>query len=120
MLENEHMHAQVTFRKIPRSETIEAYIQERAAKLETFCDRITGCHVAIESPHRHQLSGRHYRVLIDLTVPGAEIVVSHSPDERLANHDLHAAIDEAFDKAGRQLQDRLHRQRGNVKAHASG
>ena len=65
----------ITFRDLDRSDALELYVRERAAKLDTFADRITGCHVAVEAPHRHQHTGRHYRVRIDLTVPGAEISV---------------------------------------------
>ena len=42
---------QITFRGIPHSDAIDAYIRERAAKLETVSTRITGCHVAVEAPH---------------------------------------------------------------------
>ncbi len=107
---------QVTFRDIPHSDAIETYVRERAAKLETFSTRIIGCHVAVEAPHKHQHTGRHFRVRIDLTVPGTEVVVSHAPDESSANEDAHAAIDDAFDRLGRRLEDHLRRQRGDVKS----
>ena len=106
---------QITFRGIPHSDAIEAYIRQRAAKLDTFSGRITGCHVAIEAPHHHQHTGRHFRVGIDLSVPGGEVVVSHSPDENTANEDAYAAIDHAFDQIGRRLEDHVRRQRGDVK-----
>lgn len=108
---------QVTFRGIPRSDAIDAYVRDRAAKLETFATRITGCHVAVESPHQHQQSGRPYRVRIDLTVPGGELVVAHAPDEDPTIQDAYAAIDQAFDQMGRRLQDHQRRMRGDVKPH---
>jgi ribosomal subunit interface protein len=109
-------NVQVTFRKIPRSDAVEAYVLEKASKLDRLSDRITSCQVAIESPHRHQQTGREYRVRIDLAVPGAELVASHAPEE--ACQDVYAAIDRAFDAAVRQLKDHVQRQRGDVKAHA--
>jgi ribosomal subunit interface protein len=109
------MSVQITFRDIPHSDALEAYVRERATKLDTFSTRITGCHVAIEAPHRHQQTGRHYRVRIDLIVPGGEVVVSHAPDEDTTNEDAYAAIDEAFDRLGRRLEDHVRRQRGDVK-----
>lgn len=108
---------QVTFRDIAHSDAIDAYVRDRIAKLETFSGRITGCRVVIESPHRHQQTGRHYRVRVDLTVPGGEVVVSHAPDENTTNEDAYAAIDEAFDRLGRRLEDHVRRQRGDVKPH---
>src|SRR5581483_387418 len=103
----------ITFRDMTPSEAVELYIRERASKLDTFAGRLIGCHVSVEMPHRHQRSGRDFRARIDLTVPGAELVVTDSKD------DLYAAIDAAFDHAGRKLEDWIRRQRGDVKPHAS-
>jgi len=106
---------QVTFREMPHSDAIETYVRKRAEKLETFSARITGCHVVVESPHKHQRGGRHFRVRIDLTVPGREIVVSHAPGDDATNEDAYAAVDEAFDRLGRRLEDHVRHQRGDVK-----
>ena len=107
---------QVTFHGIDQSDFIEAYARKRAAKLDTFHARITGCRVAVEAPHQHQHSGRHFRVGVEVTVPGGEVVVSHAPDENAANENVYAAIDEAFHRIGRRLEDHVQRQRGEVKA----
>lgn len=106
---------QVTFRDMPPSGAIEAYIRKHAAKLETFSPRITGCHVVLEAPHKHQQTGRHYRVRIDLTVPGSEVVVSRTPEDDTNNEDAYAAVDEVFDRLVRRLEDYVRRQRGDVK-----
>ena len=108
---------QITFRGMVHSSALESYVLTRAAKLDTFFERITGCHVAIESPHQHAHNGRHYRVRIDLAVPGDEIVVTRAPDENSNNEDAYAAVDSAFDEAGRRLQDYVQRMRGEVKPH---
>jgi cold shock CspA family protein len=47
------------------------------------------------------------------------VVVSHAPDDDVANRDAYAAIDEAFDRLGRRLEDYVRRQRGDVKPHES-
>jgi ribosomal subunit interface protein len=106
---------QVTFRDMPQSNAIEAYIRKHAAKLETFSPRITGCHIVLEAPHKHQQSGRHYRVRIDLTIPGYEVVVSHSPEDDATNEDAYAAVDEVFDRLVRRLEDQVRRRRDAVK-----
>jgi ribosomal subunit interface protein len=102
---------QITFRDVPYSGALEAYVRRRAAKLETFSSRITGCHVAVEAPHRHKHTGRHFRIRVDLTVPGGEVVVSHAQGDDEANQDAYSAIDEAFDRLGRRLEDHERRRR---------
>ena len=101
---------QITTRNVSISEAANADIREKAAKLDSFYDRIIGCRVTVEAPHRHQQKGIHYNVRIDLTVPGAELVVKREPNE-----DIYVAIRDAFDAARRQLEDFAHRQRGDVK-----
>src|SRR5258708_35021761 len=108
---------QITFRDMEHSDPVEQYVRTKAAKLDTFDARITSCRVAIEMPHRHARHGEHYRVRIDITVPGGEVVVGRVPGEKRAYEDLTAAIDAAFDDAGRRLEDFVRRQRGDVKAH---
>jgi ribosomal subunit interface protein len=108
---------QVTFHGIPHSDALEAYVRQRAAKLDTLFDRITSCRIALEAPHQHAHSGRHYRIRIDLAVPGEKIAVTRAADEDAGNEDPYAAVDKAFDDAGRQLQDYARRQRGDVKPH---
>ena len=103
---------QVTLRDISPSEAIEAYIRERAAKLEQFYDRIISCRVVVEAPVRHHRKGGPYKVRIDLTVPGDELVVDRQVDE-----DLYVAIRDAFHAARRRLEDYARRQRGVVKVH---
>lgn len=110
---------QITFRDIPHSDAIEAAIQEKAAKLEQFYDRIMSCRVIIEAPHGHRHKGNLYHVRVELTVPDGELVVSRAPKEHKAHEDAYVAIRDAFDAARRQLQDYARKQRGEVKSHAS-
>ncbi len=96
---------QITFRDIPPSDAIDSYVRRRAEKLDVADDRLVACHVAIESPHRHKQHGRHYRVRVDLTLPGTALVVDRCPDEGHANEDVYAAIDQAFDHAVRRVRE---------------
>ncbi|MBI2087412.1 MAG: HPF/RaiA family ribosome-associated protein [Deltaproteobacteria bacterium] len=132
---------QITFHNMSPSPTIEALIREKAAKLDSFYDRIMGCRVTVEAPHRHHRKGKRYNVRIDITVPGGELVINRAPKpvvepdlelkqaathERVGNHepskyaahaDIHVAVRDAFDAARRKLQDFARRQRGHIKAH---
>lgn len=108
---------QITFHGLPHSEPIEQYVRTRVEKLDTLAARITGCRVSLEMPHRHSRQGEHYRVRVDVTLPGGEVVAERSPDESRPYGDMYAAIDAAFDDVGRRVQDFVRRQRGDVKAH---
>jgi cold shock CspA family protein/ribosome-associated translation inhibitor RaiA len=107
---------QITFHGVPHSATAEDRIREQAQALETCYNRITGCRVVVDMPHRHHREGNAYQIRIDLTVPGAELVAKRTATSDSAV-DLDAAIIEAFDDARRQLDVHLERARGFVKTH---
>ena len=108
---------QITFRGLPPSDAIEAKVRERAEKLDRFHARITSCRVVIDAAHRRHHKGNLYNVRIDLTVPGGELVVNREPHERDTHQDPYVALRDAFDAAGRRLEDHIRRQRGEVKSH---
>ncbi len=108
---------QIAFRDFPPSEAVEARIREEAAQLEQFYDRIQGCRVVVETPHRRHQQGKLYTVRIDLTVPGHELVIGRKPRQHHAHEDVYVAIRDAFDAAKRQLQDHARRERADVKRH---
>jgi len=108
---------QVSFRNMDRSDAVEAAVREAAGKLERFHDRITGCHVLIEAPHRRHQQGKLYHVRVDVLVPGGEVVVNRDPPEHHAHEDVYVAIRDAFDAARRRLEDYVRRHFTEVKAH---
>src|SRR3990167_5365259 len=69
----------IAFRNMAPSIAVEANIREKAAKLESFYDRIMSCRVIVEAPHRHHHKGKSYQVRIDITVPGGELVINRAP-----------------------------------------
>lgn len=84
----------------------DAYLRERAERLDSFFERITTCRVIIEGNTAHHRKGGPYDVRIDLDVPGALIAVTRQRDE-----ELHVAIRQAFEAAQRQLEDYVRRMR---------
>lgn len=108
---------QVTFKNMEAAPAVEAKIREKAAKLDRFYDRIMGCHVVVEAPHRHHRKGRAYRVRIVLTVPGRDVEVTREGPENPAHADILVAVRDAFDAAKRRLQDHARALRGQVKVH---
>lgn len=108
---------QITFRGMPTSDAVERRIREKAAKLEHYHDRITSCRVVVEAPHRRHHKGRLYTVSIDLTVPGAELVVNNEKRFHHSHEDVYVALRDAFNAMRRQLEDFARTQRGDVKMH---
>jgi ribosomal subunit interface protein len=108
---------QISFRDMEPSDAVEAKIRERAAKLDRYYDRIMSCRVAVEAPHRRHHQGKLFHVLVDLTVPNGELVVSREPVNCHSHEDVYVAIRDAFDAAQRRLADYARRQRGDIKVH---
>lgn len=94
---------EITFRNVTRTDEIEERIRAKAAKLDKFFDKITGCRVVVEAPHKHHNKGNTYHVSIELSVPGDEIVVTRDPQTE-EHTDLGIALRDAFAAAQRQLQ----------------
>jgi ribosome-associated translation inhibitor RaiA len=107
---------QLQFRNLEHSPAIEAAVRKHVEKLKFFNGDIISCRVAIESPHKHQYKGKLYHVVVDVRVPGKEIVVSRAPDDQQAHEDVYVAIRDAFDAARRQIQDYVKIRRGKVKS----
>jgi ribosomal subunit interface protein len=93
------------------TEPIEKLIHEKAAKLERFHSRIVGCRVTLEGPDGHHRNGGQYKVRIELSIPGSDIVVNHKNGENLT-----MAVRDAFDAAQRQLDDREELRRSERRA----
>lgn len=108
---------QVAFHNMDHSDAIEEVIREKSATLDRFCDKIMGCRVVVEAPHKHHQHGNQYQVRIDITVPEDEIVVNREPSLHSAYKDINLAVRDAFDAARRQLEDYERRRRGAVKVH---
>ena len=104
----------ITFHQVTASDALEQHIREKAARLEEFYPRITGCQVTVELPHKHKTHGKVFNVRIGVRFPGSEIAVNHHEDE-----DVYVALRDAFDAARRGLEEHGRMQRGdNTKHHA--
>lgn len=111
---------EIAFHNMDPQPELDAYIRERAEKLEKLFDRMVGMRVAIEHQHRQHRTGNVYDVHIELMVPGNDIVVSRQPkkaQERYANPDARTSIRDAFEAAERQLKEYKQKLRNDVKTH---
>lgn len=103
---------EITENNLSLSQESRNRIEEKAAWLLQYYDRITACHVVAEAQHRHKAKGGSCNVRIELFVPGAVISVTHQSAE-----DIDVAIRDAFDAARRQLEDYARKRRHQVKEH---
>ena len=96
---------------------IRRVITARLAQLEDRFGRITAGRVALKAPGGHRRQGL-FEINIRLALPdGREVNVERTPykDERYA--DLDFAVNDAFNRARRQLQDQVRKLQGQVKHH---
>ncbi len=107
---------QITFHRTAPSEVLEAHIRDRIDELDTLFDGIVSCHVSIDGPHRSPQGGL-YRVLVELGVPGEQILATGSSDGNPAHADAYVAVRDAFRAARRQLQDYVGGPQRDVKPH---
>jgi ribosomal subunit interface protein len=101
---------QLVFRDVAAtSPALAEHIRAKADKLTRFYEPILGCRVVVSAPHRQKTHGGHYRVRVDVVVPGGEIV--KTSEKSRACEDAHAAVDEAFEATERALKAFAERQR---------
>lgn len=111
------MPLQISFRNMDPSPAVEERIRKKAAKLERFHDRIVGCTVVVEAPHRHHHKGTLYSVRVDVSVPGKDVVVDRAKPTDHAHEDVYVAVRDAFAAAVRRLEDQTRKMRGRIKTH---
>jgi cold shock CspA family protein/ribosome-associated translation inhibitor RaiA len=112
---------EIAFHNLDPSPTLEAEIRKRVGKLEKIYDRLTGCRVSVEKPHRQHRTGNLCEVHIAMRVPnGPELVVTREPHkakQRYATPTVRTSVRDAFKAAELQLKAYKEQQRGEVKAH---
>lgn len=97
-----------------------AAIDRHIAELENHFGRITACRVVVKGPAERHRTGGHYEVSVRLALPdGHEVNIGRTPKEDGRYADLTFAIDNAFKRARRRLQDQARVMRGDTKQHAT-
>jgi ribosome-associated translation inhibitor RaiA len=99
---------QIAFEHLDHSDALETAVRSEVQRLERFYNRITSARVVIARPqHRHN-KGDTYSVRIHLGLPaGRHVDVTRDPASTGRHEDAHVTIRDAFDAAGRQLQDEV-------------
>ena len=107
--------AEVAFRNVEPTDELKARIQEGIRALEEVYEGIISCRVMVEDTTPARKAGKLHHVRLDITVPRNELVVNRNPPAHPSSHDLPQALNEAFDKARRQLVELKRIQKGSVK-----
>lgn len=110
---------QISFHNMEASRPLEGWIRHKARKLEEIYPRLVGCKVAVEEPNHHHRrgKGRHFRVRVEVSVPGELLVADREGPDMIAHEDAYLAVTKAFDAARRQLDAFAHRPEGRLKSH---
>jgi cold shock CspA family protein len=109
---------EIEFQEMVASPAIEELIGHQVNKLEQRFGRITSCRVVVKGPgNRHQTGGL-YDINIRMALPdGREVNVGRTPKADERHSELPFAINDAFKRARRQLQDEARQMAGMIKSH---
>ena len=110
---------QITFHNLEQSEALSALIREHAAILEAHFPRLIGCRVSVEQPNHHHRhgKGKHFRVCVEMSIPGDTLVADREAPAIVSHEDLYRAVRETFKTALRLLDTRAKRLDGHARAH---
>ena len=112
---------QIDFQGIDASAATREAIEQQVAQLEERCGRITSCRVVLKGPGERHRTGGLYEVNIRLALPdGHEVDITRTPSADERHSQLPFAINDAFKRARRRLQDQVRRMQGQVKHHEVG
>ncbi len=109
---------QIDFQGMEPSAGLRAKIEQWIEKLEKLFGRATSCRVVVKAPGGHHRTGGLYELNIFMSLPdGREVSIERTPhlDERFQDFDF--ALNDAFRRARRRLQDQVRLMRGDVKQH---
>ena len=110
--------SQIEFQNLNPTQDIKDAIGRHVAELEQRWGRVTACRVVVKGPGQRHHVGGLYDVHIHLTLPdGREVNVERTAPEDERRADLAFAVNDAFKRARRQLQDQVRRTQGQVKHH---
>jgi ribosome-associated translation inhibitor RaiA len=109
---------QIDFQGMNAKPDIRSAIAKHVEQLEERFGRITAGRIVVKAPSARHRKGGLYEINIHLALPDVSDVNidrTSQGDERYA--DLNFALNDAFKRARRQLQDQVDRLQGEVKQH---
>ena len=110
---------QLDFQGFEARADLRGAVARHIAQLEERFGRVTAGRVVLKAPGGHHRTGGLYEINIRLALPeGREVNIGRTPQADERHADLNFALNDAFKRARRQLQDQADRMAGNVKTHA--
>lgn len=109
---------EIDFQGFTPTDRQKAAVQEHIRLFEKRFGRISSGRLVAIGPGGHHQTGGLYEVNIRLRLPmGKEVDASRTPHADERHSDFYFALNDAFKRARRQLQDKVGRLRGEVKSH---
>ncbi len=109
---------EVEFQEMVVSPAAQQLIEGHVRKLEQRYGRITACRIVVKGPGHHHQTGGLYHINIHMALPdGREVDIGRTPKADERHSELSFAINDAFKRARRQLQDNARRMEGMIKSH---
>jgi len=109
---------QIDFQGMDPDEHMLVSIKRHVEALEQRFGRVTSCRVVVKAPGGHHLTGGLYEVHIRLALPnGRKVEIGRTPQNDERHADKAFALNDAFKRARRQLQDQVRHLQGQVKTH---
>ena len=109
---------QVDFQGMRATKQLQDAIRTHVDGLEAKFGRLTTCRVVLKAPGKHHRVGGAYEFNIRLGLPnGREVNISRTAKADERHGDLAFALNDAFKRARRRLQDHVRRMQGHTKTH---
>ena len=109
---------EIEYQEMVASPAVQDMVAGHVRKLEQLYGRITACRIVVKGPGNRHKTGGLYDINIRLALPdGREVDIGRTPKQDERHSDLPFAINDAFKRAGRRLQDSARRMEGMVKSH---
>ena len=109
---------EIEYQDLASTPVVQDLIADHVKKLEARYGRITACRIIVKGPGKRHQTGGLCEINIRLALPdGREVNVDRTPKADERHSDVTFAVNDAFKRAGRQLQDEARRMEGMVKSH---
>jgi len=109
---------EIDFQGMPANPGVRDAIAKHVSQLEERFGRITAGRVVLKAPGGHHHKGGLYEINVRLALPeGREVNIGHTAQNDERHADIDFAINDAFKRARRQLQDQVRKLQGQIKPH---
>lgn len=109
---------EIDFQGMAADQTLRQLILKHIAVLEDRFGEISWCRVAIKAPSDRHRKGGIYEIALHIILPhGRDVDIGRAATAAERYADPAVAVNDAFKRALRRLQERARRQQGKVKNH---